>query len=261
VADRLLTPDAMAIRAQIAASLAHAARQPPALPAALLAPPPAPAPAPALAPPTLRDVHPVDLGDVGRLLALWTQAQQRGWVHSSAADRLNVVAAAVHARRVGQAPCRLFVALLRDRRWEVITQEDEDTAHRWLREQAYGPRRPAMPAAGTPVPAVPLSDDAHFAHLAQQVLRAHGWRDDPFLLVHRQYPEWTRARWEQAQAELEQWRLLRAQANARSQRASLGAILDREVPWEDAGDAEEARQAPPPQYSPSVSPPASSSST
>jgi hypothetical protein len=162
----------------------------------------------------------------------------RGWVTWSEADRLNVVAAAVHARRVGQAPCRLFVALLRDRRWEVITQEDEDTAHRWLREQAYGPRRPAMPAAGTPVPAVPLSDDAHFAHLAQQVLRAHGWRDDPLLLVKRQYPEWTRVRWEQAQAELTQWRLLQAQANARSQLASLGAILDREVSWEDAGDAE-----------------------
>jgi len=187
---------------------------------------------------TLRDVQPKDLRDLGRLLDLRHQAAMRGWVTWNEAGRLNVVAAAVHARRVGQEPCRLFVALLRDRRWEVITQEDEDTAHRWLREQAYGPRRPAMPAAGTPVPAVPLSDDAHFAHLAQQVLRAHGWRDDPFLLVKRQYPEWTRARWEQAQAELTQWRLLQAQANARSQLASLGAILDREVSWEDVGDAE-----------------------
>jgi hypothetical protein len=242
VADRLLTPDAMAIRAQIAASLAHAARQPPALPAALLAPPPAPAPAPALAPPTLRDVHPADLGDVGRLLALWTQAQQRGWVHSSAADRLNVVAAAVHARRVGHEPCRLFVALLRDRRWEVITQDDEDTARGWLRDDLYGPAHRAEPeaAAPPPAPAVPLSDDAHFAHQAQQLLRAHGWRDDPFLLVKRQYPEWTRARWEPAQAELTQWRLQQAQANARSQLASLGALLAVEEPWEDAEDAEDA---------------------
>ncbi len=186
----------------------------------------------------LRDVQPDDLRDIERVLALHHQAAMRGWVTWSEADRLNVVAAAVHARRVGQAPCRLFVALLRDRRWEVITQEDEDTAHRWLREQAYGPRRPAMPAAGTPAPAVPLSDEAHFAHLAQQVLRAHGWREDPFLLVRRQYPEWTRARWEQAQAELTQWRLLQAQANARSQRASLGTLLAVEAPWEDAEDAE-----------------------
>ena len=63
----------------------------------------------------------------------------RGWVTWSEADRLHVVAAAVHARRVGQAPCRLFVALLRDRRWEVITQEDEDTARGWLRVK--DPRR------------------------------------------------------------------------------------------------------------------------
>jgi len=187
---------------------------------------------------TLRDVQPTDLRDLGRLLDLHHQAAMRGWVTWSEADRLHVVAAAVHARRVGQAPCRLFVALLRDRRWEVITQEDEDTAHRWLREQAYGPWRPAMPAAGTPAPAVPLSDEAHFAHLAQQVLRHAGWRDDPFLLVRRQYPEWTRARWEQAQAELTQWRLLQAQANARSQLASLGALLAVEEPWEDAEVAE-----------------------
>ncbi len=187
---------------------------------------------------TLRDVQPKDLSDLGRLRDLHHQAAMRGWVTWSEADRLNVVAMAVHAQRVGHEPCRLFVALLRDRRWEVITQEDEDTAHRWLREQAYGPPRPAMPAPAAPAPAVPLSDDAHFAHLAQQVLRHDGWRDDPFLLVKRQYPEWTRARWEQAQAELAQWRPLQAQANARRQLASLGALLAVEEPWEDAEVAE-----------------------
>ena len=187
---------------------------------------------------TLRDVQPKDLSDLGRLLDLHHQAAMRGWVTWSDADRLNVVAMAVHAQRVGHEPCRLFVALLRDRRWEVITQEDEDTAHRWLREQAYGPQRPAMPATAAPAPAVPLSDDAHFAHLAQQVLRHDGWRDDPFLLVKRQYPEWTRARWEQAQAELAQWRQLQAQANARSQLAPLGVLLAVEEPWEDAEVAE-----------------------
>lgn len=239
VADRLLTPNAMAIRAQIAASLAHAASQHPALPAALRAPPPAPAPAPALAPPTLRDVRPADLGDVGSLLALWAQAQQRGWVTGSAADRLHVVAAAVHARRIGQAPCRLFVALLRDRRWEVITQDEEDTACAWLRTSLDGPAHRAEPEPVAPPPArvVPRSKDADVVDALQRGLPP-AWRDRPFLALKLQDPTWTRARWEQAQAELTQWRLLQAQANARSQRASLGAILDREVSWEDAGDAE-----------------------
>jgi hypothetical protein len=186
----------------------------------------------------------------------------RGWGSWSEADRLNVVAAAVHARRVGQDPCRLFVALLRDRRWEVITQEDEDTAHRWLRDDLYGAAPRTEPEAAAPpvAPAVPLSADARYVDAVQRGLPP-AWRDRPFLALKLQDPTWTRERWEHAQTELTQWRLLQAQANARSQLASLGAILDIEEPWGDAGDAEEARQAPPPQYSPSVSPPASSSRT
>jgi len=105
------------------------------------------------------------------------------------------VAAAVHARRVGQAPCRLFVALLRDRRWEVITQDDEDRARMLLREHADGPcRRP--PLAPATVPAIPLSDDARLVLLAPQVLRQAGWRGEPFLGVKLQDPTWTRTRWD-----------------------------------------------------------------
>jgi hypothetical protein len=163
-------------------------------------------------PPTLREVTLADLGDVGRLLALHQQARARGWLRGDEAEQLNVVAAAVHARRVGQAPCRLFVALLRDRRWEVITQEDEDQARTLLREHANGPcrRGPVRPAAT--VPAIPLSDDARLVLLAPQVLRQAGWRGEPFLGVKLQDPTWTRTRWEQAQAELTQWRLRQAQA-------------------------------------------------
>ena len=53
-----------------------------------------------------------DLSDVARLLALHQHAIARGWLQGGEAAQLNVVAAAVHARRVGEAPCRLFVALL-----------------------------------------------------------------------------------------------------------------------------------------------------
>ena len=172
----------------------------------------------------------MDLGDVGRLLALHEQARARGWLRGGEAEQLNVVAAAVHARRVGQAPCRLFVALLRDRRWEVITQDDEDQAHRLLREHADGPcRRPQQPP--TAVPAMPLSDDARLVLLAPQVLRQAGWRGEPFLGVKLQDPTWTRARWKQAQAELTQWRL--RQAQARQQGSGLEPLG---VPWVDGED-------------------------
>src|SRR5712691_3610381 len=175
-------------------------------------------------PPTLREVTLADLGDVDHLLALHQQARARGWLRGGEAEQLNVVAAAVHARRVGQAPCRLFVALLRDRRWEVITQADEDQARRLLREHADGPRRRLGPPAARP--AVPLSDDARFVLLAPQVLRQDGWRGEPFLGVKLQDPTWTRVRWEQAQAELTQWRV--RQAQARQQGSGLEALA---APW------------------------------
>jgi len=151
-----------------------------------------------------------DLGDVGRLLALHQQAYTRGWLRGGEAERLNVVAAAVHARRVGQEPCRLFVALLRDRRWEVITQDDEDRARTLLREHADGPCRRGARAPAAAVPERLLSDDARLVLLAEQILRQAGWRGEPFLGVKLQDPTWTRARWEQAQAELTLWRLRQA---------------------------------------------------
>jgi hypothetical protein len=177
-------------------------------------------------PPTLRDVTLADLSAVDRLLALHQQARIRGWLRGGEAEQLNVVAAAVHARRVGQAPCRLFVALLRDRRWEVITQEDEDRARTLLREHADGPCRRGVQAPAAAVPEISLSDDARFVLLAPQVLRQAGWRGEPFLGVKLQDPTWTRVRWEQAQAELTQWRV--RQAQARRQGSGLEPLAG---PW------------------------------
>jgi hypothetical protein len=181
-------------------------------------------------PPTLRDVTLADLSDVSRLLALHQQAMARGWLWGGEAAQLNVVAAAVHARRVGQEPCRLIVALLRDQRWEVITQEDEDQARALLRAYRDGPLRRCAAESCAPEPDAALSDDAHFALLAPQVLRQAGWRGDPFLGVKLHDPMWTRERWERAQAALAQWQ--RQQAQARQQRSSLEPLA--EVPWEES---------------------------
>lgn len=138
--------------------------------------PPEASAARSMPPATLREVTLADLLDVGRLGVLHQQACARGWLRSGEAERLNVVAAAVHAQRVGHDPCRLFVALLRDRRWEVITQEDEDRARQLLREHADGPRRRAALACDS---VVPMPDDARFVLLAQEVLHQVGWQGDP----------------------------------------------------------------------------------
>jgi hypothetical protein len=65
--------------------------------------------------------------------------------------------AQVHARRVGQALCRLCVELLRDQRWEVITQEEEDQAHALLRAYRDGPLRRPAAEARAPGPDVVLA--------------------------------------------------------------------------------------------------------
>jgi hypothetical protein len=177
-----------------------------------LSPPPPPTPARApvhrqasvpCTPPTLRHVVPEDLTDLARLEALRQQAIARGGLRRCEADQLNVVAAAVHARRVGEDPCALFVTLVCNGRWAVITQDDEDRARTLLREHATGPRCQAATAAA---PERTLSDDARFALLATQVLQQAGWLGDPCLAVKQQYPDWTRARWDAAQAELAHWR-------------------------------------------------------
>ncbi len=163
------------------------------------------------------------------------QRRARGWLRGGEAARLNVVAAAGHAQRVGQEPCRLFVALLRDQRWEVITQDDEDQARALLRAQRDGPRRWPRPAPAAVVPEMPLSADARLVLLAPQVLRQAGWRGEPFLGIKLQDPTWTRTRWEQAQAELTQWRL--RQAQARRQGSALEPLA---VPWVDGEAAASA---------------------
>ena len=44
------------------------------------------------------------ISDVALLLALHQQAIARGWLQGGEAAQLNVAAASVHARRVGEAP-------------------------------------------------------------------------------------------------------------------------------------------------------------
>ena len=117
---------------------------------------------------------------------------------------------------IRDAPCRLFVALLRDQRWEVITQEDEDQARRLLRAHRDGSQQHHMPEGCAPEPGAALSNDARFVLRAEQVLRQARWRGDPFLGVKLVDPTWTRARWEQAQAALARWQ--QQQGRGRCQR-------------------------------------------
>jgi DNA-binding transcriptional ArsR family regulator len=84
--------------------------------------------------PDLNRIQPSDLHDRGRLRVLFRQAVQRGWLRHCQSDALNFLAAAVRARSTpARDPVRVFVSLVRNRRWNHITQAQEDLARRTLR--------------------------------------------------------------------------------------------------------------------------------
>ena len=155
--------------------------------------------------PTLRDVKPEDLRDPARLLDLHAQAVAAGYVSPSEVDRLNVFAAANHARVIGSRnPPGLFVRILRSGLWNFLTQDDEDVARVQLRRVLY----PEAASAGSPCGEAPrrspgLSDDARFVRDVTNQLRQRGIPESSvWRLVNRECPEWTRERWDEAWAEL-----------------------------------------------------------
>jgi hypothetical protein len=79
--------------------------------------------------PTLRDVKPDDLKSFSRLKSLFEQAAAARWIRDSEAGFLNWVAAAVRAQTTkARSPVRVFVAIVRQGRWELITQAQEERA-------------------------------------------------------------------------------------------------------------------------------------
>jgi hypothetical protein len=102
-----------------------------------------------------------DLSDARMLQARWERARIAGLVGGSDAERLSFFAAAQRALRVGRRnPPGLFVAVVKGRRWSVISQADEDRARGVLRKledavalEAVSPPRvmaaPSKPATPT----------------------------------------------------------------------------------------------------------------
>lgn len=158
--------------------------------------------------PTLRDVTSKDLRDTGRLLELHAQAVAVGLLGSSERERLLFVAAAEHARSIGtKNPPGLFIQLIRAKLWSFITQDDEDRANARLKTHLFGKLRSEgtgerrEPTRSAPV--VPqLSPDARIVQAVRAAAGRAGFRGDPFYLLRRERPEWTRERWDAAASEL-----------------------------------------------------------
>jgi hypothetical protein len=157
--------------------------------------------------PDLRDVVPEDLRDGTRLLELHAQAVEARFISASEADRLAFLAASAHARSVGTKPCRLFAWMVRGKRFEFITQADEDAARSLLRPPVSRERERPTPAP-MQRPEETLSADALLARSVQAALARAGYHGDPLPLVRRERPEWTRERWDAAVSELNRPRVM-----------------------------------------------------
>lgn len=168
--------------------------------------------------PDIRDVVPEDLNDAERLREPRRQAVEARFISSSEADELAFFAASAHARAVGAKPCRLFAWMVRGRRFEFITQADEDAARALLRPSI--PRERERPTPVPPQrPEKPLSADALLARSVLAALARRGYHGGPPPLARRERPEWTRPRWAAALAELERSR------SASPPMASVGQTL------------------------------------
>ena len=103
-------------------------------------------------------------------------------------------------------PCGLFVTLVRSGKLHFATYEDETAASVRIRRHLYGRAaadRPAMPG-GIARREPELSEDARLVQAVRGAAVRAGYRGDPFPLLKREKPEWTRRRWDRAAEELDQ---------------------------------------------------------
>jgi hypothetical protein len=156
-----------------------------------------------LPPPTLTNIRPEDLRDVGRSLALFDQAVIRGLARPSEDGRLAFLALAAHAVAVGQNPGALFASLLRKGLWKYATQADEDAARRKLKPPSPEPL-PAGRSLGIGSGRskdLGLSADAVLVREVRAAVIRAGIFRDPYPTFQARYG-WDRRRWDKALGEL-----------------------------------------------------------
>lgn len=162
--------------------------------------------------PRISNVVKEDLDEMSRLMTLFPQASERGFLGTSEADRLHFVAAAEHARTVGSTnPPGLFVWIVRGARWGFLTQGDEDAAGQRIKRHFHGEVRAAHDREGLRFTksesVVSLSQDAKIVQAMVQFCEGRGVRQSPLSVLRATRPEWTSERWDRASRELGDWQL------------------------------------------------------
>ncbi len=149
--------------------------------------------------PDIRDIRAEHLEQTEDLLELHRQAVAAKLIDGSEGGRLDFLALAERARTRGNRPGALLAYLLRERRFEFISQADEDAARDRLRQLRDGPcRRDSAAGQGRGVASSSpdeLSQEERFIVACVRIANQH--RIEPFL-VAREAKGWDQPRWEQA---------------------------------------------------------------
>jgi len=156
----------------------------------------------ALGEPTLRHIVREDLTDTARTLELFEQAGEAGLINRSEHGRLVFVSLAEHALVHGtrNAP-GLLNRLLRENKFNYITQDDEDAARQRINRELYQVKRERAVEKPKPFVRPKLTDDQKFVQAC--ILVAQKRRvEDPYFIA-RQVKPWTREQWDSAQADYE----------------------------------------------------------
>jgi hypothetical protein len=149
--------------------------------------------------PHLKNVKAEDLRDTARVLTLYRQAEARGLVGKSESERLSFVGAAVRAsEKATKNPGGFFWRLVRDKLWHHVTATEENRANAMLKRHLFErPRVVNPPAKARPADGKTIAD-IRFVAQVTSLLRDRGCLGDPFELVAKHDPRWTRTRWDQA---------------------------------------------------------------
>jgi hypothetical protein len=149
--------------------------------------------------PVLRDVQARDLASDAALAELHRQAIAAGKWGGSEADRLDFFALAERARAIGNQPGAMFAWLIAEQKKSFITQADEDRAAERLRAIRNGPARSRT--SGDPPPRrqgdIVLDEEGRLVCGILLAAKKHRVRD-PFTIVRKIKPHWTRAEWQAA---------------------------------------------------------------
>lgn len=97
--------------------------------------------------PSVTNIVDEDLNQPERTEQLFADAQRRGLIGDSQADRLRFFTTVQHARSAATRPCAMLAVLARKRCWSFGNHSNEDEARRILRElDAHPPDRSEPPA-------------------------------------------------------------------------------------------------------------------